>query len=102
VEGWRMLSEVMTAPRSAASSATGLRAHVLIGAMFRLQRSISSLEPHTSNFDDRGRGCRRNQIGKRARGGMFKVSRLSADWRDAHTITQVCRAFKKDSTGPAR
>lgn len=65
-----MLPKVMPAPRTAtAASATLLWAQVVVealfavGTMFGLQKNISLLEPHTSSFDDRGRGEAASAIG---------------------------------------
>jgi hypothetical protein len=62
-----MLPKVMAASRTAtAASATLLcvvEALFAVGTMFGLQKNISLLEPHTSSFDDRGRGEAASAIG---------------------------------------
>lgn len=58
-----MLVEVPAMARTATSTAASLRAQVVIGAMFGLQRSISLVEPHTCNGDDSAGGAAANQIG---------------------------------------
>lgn len=66
----RVLPELVTPARTAPPSAAGRWAHFiiiytvfLVGPMFGLQDAISLIELRTSGFDQRGRGCRRNQIG---------------------------------------
>ena len=56
-----MLWKVPAARTSTPSAAPLLRPHVVetlfrVGAMFRLQKNISLVEPHTSGLDNRGRG----------------------------------------------
>jgi hypothetical protein len=65
-----MLAKVMAPAWPAAASARALRrAHIVtqavldVGTVFGLQMRISLIESCTPNFENRGRGCRRIQIG---------------------------------------
>ncbi len=65
-----MLPKLMPAARTATAPSTTLlwaqvvvEALLAVGTMFGLQKNISLSEPHTSSFDDRGRGEAASAIG---------------------------------------